>query len=538
MIQQSQTSYAEEARIAVRKLLHDPLWQPAAAMLVTFAVLKWLFFNGTPLTADEYRQPVLSWAFLKSLTHVGVHTALIAIVVVPIIIGWRRALKPWSSFDHGRELRVIAVVSAAVLAWPTVAYPENLYFSHSHLADRILVAASFGLLCWRPVFVALFLVLFYIVSWQFELPLSGYSWAATDLPKNLLVLTVAAHLLSLHGAFRPGTPFLFCMLCLAAAHYWPSGFGKLRMGWLFHDHVELLLPATYANGWLAMLSVDQVESTTRFLAGVRPFLKLFTFVIECGALFFLARRSVALVLLPAWCLFHAGVFLLAGICFWQWVIVDLCLLILIWKSPAIRNEGLFRLPRFAVASALIFTAPLWLRGSNLSWYDSPANYVFRFEAVGESGKRYPVHPAFFAPYEYTFTESGFGGVSPSKMLSIYWGATSRDIAEPLIETGTPEGFFAMEQKRGRVRYREDTEKQLEAFLKTFARNYNQRLATGSKPASPWAPFVLWTLRQEGGYNGQESIRRINVAEVVSFFDGESYREIRNTPLMSVDIPGS
>jgi hypothetical protein len=491
--------------------------------------------TGTALEEAAYLQPVLLWEFVKNLTAGGVVRVACLLVILVLLVRWRRAIRKWNAFENSAALRVIVIAAAAMVAWPGALYAQNHYFAQIHAWDRGLLIALFALLCWRPVFVIPFLFQFYIISWQFEYPFGQHSWAATDLPVNLLILFSGAVLASSFKTLRWSQPVLFCFLILVGAHYWPSGFGKLRLGWLFHDHVELLLPATYANGWLAFLSINQIEAITRFIGDLRVPMKAFTLVVECGALFFLIHRKVALSLLPVWVAFHLGVFLLSGICFWQWSVVNLCIAAVVWKSPVFRNS-FFTFPRFLASAGLIFLSPLWLKPQNLSWFDSPANYVYRFEATGESGQRYLLHPGYFAPYQYTFTESGFAGATKHPMLSIYWGATSKEIAHALITDGTPEGFFALEKKQGKVRFRQETLTLLESYVRDFIHSRNQRLRSGSPPARLYAPLVLWTLRGENGYNGQEPIRKVEITQVVSYFDGENYQEIRSIPLTSIEIP--
>ena len=228
-------------------------------------------------------------------------------------------------------------------------------------------------------------------------------------------------------------------------------------------------------------------------------------------------------------------FLLSGICFWQWSIVNLCIAAVAWKSTILKYD-FFTWPRFLVSVGLIFLSPLWLRPQNLSWFDSPANYTYHFEAVGESGQRYSLHPGYFAPYQYTFTESGFAGAIDHPVLPIYWGATNRRIADKLIDAGTAEEFFELEATEGKVRFHQGTLTLLEDYVREFVHQRNERLANGSPPARLVAPLVLWTLRDENGYRGQEKLRTVEITQVVSFFDGENFSEIRKLPLTSIEIP--
>ena len=122
------------------------------------------------------------------------------------------------------------------------------------------------------------------------------------------------------------------------------------------------------------------------------------------------------------------------------------------------------------------------------------------------------------------------------VLPIYWGATNRRIADKLINAGTAEEFFELEAAEGKARFHQGTLTLLEDYVRDFVYHRNERLANGAPPARLYAPLVLWTLRDENGYRGQEKIKTVEIIQVVSFFDGENFSEIRRLPLTSIEIP--
>jgi hypothetical protein len=470
---------------------------------------------------------------------VGVRLAVLAGIALLTVRYRQWATASWTDLETGRSLRVLSGVMAAVLAWSFATYDYNLYADQTHLADRMSLLALAGLVVWRPGFVLPFVLLLVAMATQFQLPIGPYSTAEPfTLARMLMLVPVALCLQAVTGRIWSREVLYLAVLILATS-YLRCGVGKLALDWASHGHIYFLLFATYANGWLAFLDPEAITRLGTTLARFDWIMVGGTLVAECGAVLVFWRRPVLLALLTGWVAFHLGVFLVSGIFFWKWILVDATLIGIF----AARGSG-DRFPLFTrahlVLSAPILAAGLWLFSPvNLAWYDTPVSYTHRFVGVGPSGREYSLGPAFFAPFDYTFTLSSFHYLVDHPTLNITWGATwDRDAVEELLLARSVSDISRVEASHGRVPYDPRRAARLDAFLQRFVGTWNQRRSRRTPLTAIQAPPQLWTFPRATAYSGEEPIREVRVDQITTLFDGERYTECRRRELRTVLIPGT
>lgn len=392
-----------------------------------------------------------------------------------------------------------------------------------------------GLLLWRPVSVFPFLVLLLLILRQFEYPIGGYSQAEQILLGRVLMVFGGFYLgCCLRGPWT-AAECVFLLCCLIAGHYWVCGLGKLHLNWLLNDQIHYLLPATYANGWLGFLEPNVIENLTRALAQANGPMKLLTVSVECGALLCLWHRSVLRLMLAAWMVFHAGIFLISGICFWKWMALDAAVLVIFFRRN-VPPVPIFTRGHFLLSIGLIGTAGLWSAPVKLAWLDARVTYTYRFEAIGPDGRTFTLPPRFFAPYDYQFTLGNFGYITESPRLGIVWGAIMEpSLAKALEQAGSAEQVLTLEQERGRVAFEPTRSAVLDEFMRRFIGNWNRRGSKGAWWSRLQAPRQLWTFARPPAIGDGQSIDRVMVYEVTSLFDGERYREIRERRVAKIDL---
>ncbi|MDA0346578.1 MAG: hypothetical protein O3C20_04160 [Verrucomicrobia bacterium] len=168
---------------------------------------------------------------------------------------------------------------------------------------------------------------------QYGISSGWHMWAHVHMPLNILFLFAAFLFLVFACGWKQSGTFIYLCFVFVGAPYFISGIAKLPLGWLSDNQVQLLLPATYANGWLGFLSPEQVGSITNAIGLINPALKCLVILIECVSPFLIYfGRRMALVILGLLILFHVGVLGLSGIFFWQWIGICFCLIILMWKT--------------------------------------------------------------------------------------------------------------------------------------------------------------------------------------------------------------
>ena len=506
-------------------------------LFAIFVVLDfWIKVAVESIPPDSFGQPFLAVAFLQALFQLSwKHLLFLLPITLLVAIRCSSVKCGWPDLENGQAIRFVVVTAAAVLAWPFSTYDYNLYLDQAHMLDRLLLISLFAAVIWRPTFAGPFLLILLPLIAQLEVPLGGFRWTIPYLPIRVLVLFVAMQLTGPIGQGWKTSHFRFGLGCLLAAHYWPSGWGKLKFAWLSQDHVYFLLPSTYANGWLGRLEPETIDWLTSWLATLNTPIKLATLGLECGALLFLWKRQVSLVMLAGWILFHVGIFLASGICLWQWCAVELAILLVAWKSPCFFDGYSKR--RLWLSVALILGMHMCIRPAALAWLDARATYTYRFRATTETGREIWLAPDFFAPVQYEFSLNQFHYVVRQPTLPVGWGATSNPaIAALLVNARTAEEVLAIERKHGAVRYERDGAIRLERFLKRFIGNYNRRRSKVTWLSTLAAPPRVWTYSDTDPYAITEAISSVDVHQLLSFYDGGRYNEIRTRPVLELEIP--
>lgn len=569
--------------------------RPFAKLVITTGVLVFIFvlidrwiLTVTALPQASYSKPLLVVELLKNLFASPLKALLSSLMLGFIIVSFRHLWISWSQLNshkgkgQGQAIRIFIVFLAVILCWWFVTYDYNLYVNQSHYYDRFILITLMLLVVWRPIFILPFLLLVTSMIWQFSVPLeNSYSLAQPSMPLRMLTLLVAilfARALFIftlsNGSFaklfgwkllggklstklskelskklskKPGTnEWLFLSLCIIAAHYWGPALGKIVLVWFTYGHVFYLLPSTYANGWLAFLTPEQISTFASTLKSLDGFIVFTTLILQLGSLFLLWKRFTLFTLLACWTFFHVGIFATSGIFFWQWILIELAIVILIrsliknhWNSDSQPIPFINR-NHFILSIFLIGTSIIWVNPVRLAWYDTPISYTFRLEATGESGQKYVLPPRFFTPYDYVFTLGKFEYLTPDPRLSIIWGSTgNRETADRLLQAKTKVDIFRLEKEIGQSHFNKNKSEVFDSFIRQFISNANQRGSKSTIFSKVQAPRQLWTFANltEGKmeFDFQETITGVNVYQVTTWFDGKAYHEIENKRVRQISI---
>ena len=304
---------------------------------IDFAVEK-----TTMIPTEKYSQSIIGWEFLKTLFSNIKNIVWLPLILV-LVFFWRRLNTPWQAFSHHKTLRILSVTSTALLAWVFSTYDFNLYYNQAHYFDRILLLIFIPLVWRRPIFILFFLLTLYPVLNQFKI-FGLFCVTNFHLPIHTLMMILAYFLFYIITKSRHISDFIFLFGCMYFAHYWWSGWNKISEEWLFHDPISALTSVVYANGWLGFLTPQDIGSLIGTISTLDAPIRLFVLVIELGCLFFLFHKKLPRFFLISFIFFHIGVFLMYGICFWLWIILDLVFLILLWKDKGFSEH--FRFNKF------------------------------------------------------------------------------------------------------------------------------------------------------------------------------------------------
>lgn len=468
---------------------------PPLALLAIFICLNRLWLSPWVLEEQHYRATVIFWGAIQALTELSPRTLATVSVCALLLFGARRLLSlTWAQFDETNSARLLVCASGSVLAWMYSTYEFNFVFDQWHVYDRILLVVLAVAMWWRPAACFPFLFVLWPLIGQFEVPIGGYSWAVPFLPARIVLLMGSAMLWGLlcRGRWDAST-FWFVVLCLISAHYFTPGWSKLRKGWFAEDQLYYLLANTHANGWLGFLSDSKIHDLTDQLASWNMPLKVFTLVAEVSSLFILCRRAMTFLLPWTWVLFHIGIFVVSGICFWPWVVVHAAFLWSCWRGDPIHPSHRRR-PMIILSIGLIGLSPIWANAVRLTWIDSPVTYAYQFMAVDKNGQEQRVSPAALSPYEYQFTLGGLHYLTDEPTLNITWGATSRETFQRLREAGSAKEIIDVEQSFGqRFGDRQRSDNLCALIQRAFrdeAREKQARLGYLRAPAIVWTNWDM------------------------------------------------
>ena len=521
------------------------------ASLATFTVLERLVVTLGRLPPAAYERAFFAPAIAARVAHLLRARAPGVVLVGAVALGAaaaaaalarpagrRRALgllAGWDAVDEGPALRWLVGAATGIATCALAGYPYNAYFDRAHAADRLLLVALWGALLWRPAFALPFALVASAVAQQFQVPLASYSWTEMELLVRIPILLAAFWCVRAMLHERTADAFVFLLCCLLAVTWWASGSGKLRVGWITHPHVDLLLLGAYANGWLGDLPADTVVRLADVVAAWRLPLMLLTLAVECGALLLLWRRW-SLVAFPAITIaFHLGAFALTGILFWKWILLDVALLAFLLQGRRVARLRIFSPAHFALAVAVVLGHPAWVAARNLTWFDTPLTYAMRLEGVDAAGGVHVLPAGFFRPYAETFVLETFPYLSPHTQLTGPMGVTqSRDVAAALVAAREPSDVFALERTLATSRYDAERGASFDRFVARWLRTLNRRTARGAR-ARPGTPRHLWTFPLDADWDGTPAIVAVRVVELTSFYDGRTLRVIRVRPLRTIDV---
>jgi hypothetical protein len=434
--------------------------------------------------------------------------------------------------EDGTALRWLIAATSGTAALALSAYPYNAYFDQAHLVDRLLLVALWGALIWRPVFALPFAAVASAIGEQFQVPLESYSWTEMELLVRIPILFGAFWIVRSLAGERRVDLFVFLLSCLIAATWWASGWGKVRVGWITHPHIDLLLLGAHANGWLGFLESVAAVRIAHAVAAVRIPLMIFTLVVECGALFILWRRWSLPAFLVLTSTLHVGAFALTGIFFWKWILIDLAFLTFLLHRRRVERLRIFSRGHFALAVLLIVGSRAWVAARNLTWFDTPLTYSMRLEGVDERGDVHVLPAGFFRPYAETFVLETFPYLTPYPQLTGPMGVTQRrSIANALLAAEEPRDIFALERTLGASRYDPKRSARFDQFVVRWLRTVNRRGAH----AFPAPPRHLWTFPLDTDWEGAPPIIRVHVDEITTVYSGTALREIRRRRLRAIDI---
>jgi len=246
-----------------------------------------------------------------------------------------------------------------------------------------------------------------------------------------------------------------------------------------------MLANSPVQGWNQYLDSNSLLSLVGVFKWTNPVLKVLTLTVELGLLFFFFRLGWARAVLIAAIVFHVGIFFTSGICFWFWCSIHIFFLLYIWRGlERDQQKSLFNFKRGLCAVLIIASANIWSNPVRLVWLSKPFGYVSSVVATCDDGETIRLSPDFFSSYDYNFTFGDFHCFHPAPGVNRIGFGTNKEVFRFFTVERSDDEILQFESESGLNQMNEARKKQLEGFLSTWGKNFND-----SAFATSWANFL-------------------------------------------------
>lgn len=376
----------------------------------------------------------------------------------------------------------------SIYAWSVITLDYNLYFDNSYNIDRIILLLLLLLSFRLPMMFIYFLIFSLVFYNQINYPDFGYFFPTIymnikPLIEILFLFIVFIFLKKLYKKLSI-LSFLIALISLHAANYFIPGLGKVSLSehyidWIWINNLSNILIAKYSQGWLLdFISIENINLILKWISAFIIPMQLFALTIQLAALFIFIKQRFIIILFITFELLHLGIFLLSGILFWRWILLNIAIIYLINKLTTEDVKKIFNYKIMFFSIPIIFLGNIFFHAYPLAWFDTPLNNFNQIYAVTEDNKKHKIDTNLFAPYErilYLNTLNSF----INKPVKARWDTTDSKIMEELHFisnhteiTSLKSTIERFEQQYGANEFNQAEQKKITKFLKIFFSNLN------------------------------------------------------------------
>jgi len=506
-----------------------------AGMLVAAKFL----VGGPVLTSwrpiETFESPFLLWKLLignfEWLQLLFPHALLLMLGVRP----------RWENWESGRQLRIVVVVLGAAVAWSASTYPYNEYFNHGHWADRAMVLVFAGLAWRRPIAVPYLTMLAAVLLQQAGHPVGVDTFDWRPILETLCLFSCFVWL-----AFVPGfntRHFVLVALALIGTYYFEAGIAKLRFrptgSWVFEDDLSNLLVATHMRGWLSWMPDSWIMTLVRPIRAISPVLTVFTVITELGFLLIFVHRKLCRPFFLMAAAMHLGIYLMAGIFFWKWILMNL-----LWFWFFSRDQDDVRKVWFDHRLTAAFAIMLAVFGGRqyfkpqigVAWWDTNLNEVYEIHAIGKSGTSYRISPEAFAPSDVTLVQANYWKLSnESSLMNVYGSAYNHDQFVAIKNARSLDELPALQSKFGQNRYNEAWQLSFDELMRRNFRSWNEHGFRHRWLKWIGRPPHLWVTPRDAVNKLPETIERVDITRQAVLGVNDTFQRGDRKVIHSVSI---
>jgi len=350
----------------------------------------------------------------------------------------------------------------------------NHFFGEWFLVDRLLLAGLTIICFYNPYFIPLYLLQLMILTGQLEFPnVIGYDHTHKSLVLPLLLIFYVFYMVKNWLKVNIDWEILIVLiLSVLGSWYLQAGIAKIELNWVHENNLYNLFAASTDAGLFNQMPVVKqfIASSLYNLNGVILWIGLIIEVLF--PLIILLSRKLGLIALTGFFLFHLMVYIVSGIFFWQWIVLELCLLFFFFQNGNIVRNLFTKVNTTVLLSLLVFNL-FFLKVTKLAWFD--CGYINSFTFYIDDGQiDHMLYPTFFAPYDVGFSKNRFAYLRDENVLvstlgQCYESEIVKDVKK-MLEIKDFTIIEASKNNYGKNWYNEQSIEKFKNFIIRFIQN--------------------------------------------------------------------
>lgn len=477
----------------------------------------------------------------------------------------------WNQFEFSSILKSFILILVGILFWEQFFSDFDFYLNTDSFLEKSILAFSFVLLFFNPIFIVVFLTQSYLIWLSHQFVLGSFHF--TDIRPAYEIITLFVSFLFVKR-FRKihFNVFLLLALSLHASNYFIPGMTKVELSpngweWIFLNQLSNLFVSSYINGWLGFLDPNTIFNISDLIDKAEFLFSPISVLIEISAIMLLIHKRASIFLIVGFQLLHLGIFLASGIFFWSWMIVNFGLIFILRKLPEETLDYLYSKKNKALFIFLVVLSPLIYQPSALGWWDSRLNTTYDFILTTENEKKIKFNRNDFGPYDMIFSQNRFYYASNEKVLNGTYGNIQNNdkkftrllytivnnVLKPVlgyVPKYRENNSFEIYQKLQNAKNIDEVKKLIQLYgknqfdlerklaLESFLENYFVHLNNTTKKYSWYhklgAPYHIYDL-SEKRFDGKEDIIRVEVIKSNVWFNQEEKKMVRFGDNKIIDI---
>ncbi|MEM1326911.1 MAG: hypothetical protein AAGI23_13200 [Bacteroidota bacterium] len=381
--------------------------------------------------------------------------------------------------DVGRLARYLFLTVVLIQTYTIALMDYNHYYDTWFLVDRLSLIVLTGAVLYRPMLLPIYIFQLILLTGQLEYPhVIGYDHTHKSLVLPILIcfwlFMVGNRLLNNRFDWQLYVIFLMSIL---GTWYFQAGIGKFNLNWFNDNNLYNLFAASFDAGWLSFLNKSTLIAVGDFLNEYHLLLQYGGIITELILpLLLLIDRRLTAVCLGFFIGFHVLVYILSGIFFWQWIVIEVIIGLILLKDRAY-SQRFFTTTNLISYGFLLLLLPNFLNVIKLAWLDCGYINSYTFFLMQENGNQKRLDTSFFSPYDVGFAKNRFTYSLDEKFVSSTLGQCNDmavlNIVNDWSKRNLAENMSLIEKyktENGQYKYNENQTALFYHFLTEFTTN--------------------------------------------------------------------